>query len=331
MLPPLHFQPILKRIRWGGRRLGSLLGKQIGEEGDYAESWEIADHADGQSQVASGPLAGRTIAELIERYPLAMLGAAMERGRQFPLLIKFLDAHDWLSLQVHPDDKLARTFSSVENGKTEAWVILEAQPDSRICAGLQPGVTRDALRDALTTGQLEPLLNLIPVAAGDCIFVPAGTVHALGPGIVLAEIQQQSNLTFRLHDWGRLDANGQPRAIHVEESLTCTDFDRGPVMPVTPRLVAGMDHVTEDLVECEHFAIRRHVSAGRFELQTAGLFRVLMCLTGRATLVHNQTRLELRAGSTVLLPAIVDGCAITPVADADNQPVTILEAWVPSR
>ena len=323
MLPPLIFEPLLKRIRWGGRRLGSHLQKSIGDGNDYAESWEIADHGNDQSRVLGGPFAGITLRQLIQSHSQELLGRHSGL-MQFPLLIKFLDANDWLSLQVHPDDALARQFDPHENGKTEAWVILDAAPDSRICAGLKPGVDATALRDGLQTGHIEELLHLIPVKPGDCVFVPAGTVHALGPGILLAEIQQQSNLTFRLHDWGRVDANGQPREIHVEQSIECTDFDRGPVEPVTPVALCDRSHVFEELVRCNYFVIRRHRALDSFEIPMSDQFSILMFLEGCAQVRTAAGTVTARIGSTVLIPAESKQVVVTP-----QDHVQVLEILCP--
>lgn len=323
MLPPLIFEPLLKRIRWGGRRLGSHLQKPIGEGHDYAESWELADHGSDQSRIIGGPLTGTTLRQLMQSSPHELLGT--QAGlTQFPLLIKFLDANDWLSLQVHPDDRLARQYDPHENGKTEAWVILDAQPDSRICAGLKSGVDATALRQGLQTGNVEDLLHMIPVKSGDCVFVPAGTVHAIGPGILLAEVQQQSNLTFRLHDWGRVDANGQPREIHVEQSIECTDFARGPVSPATPVTLCDQNHVFEELVRCDHFVIRRHRALERFMIAMFDHFRILMFLEGNAVVKTGGGKVSARLGTTILIPAESDSVEIIP-----NGRVQLLEILCP--
>ena len=323
MLPPLVFEPILKRIRWGGRRLGSHLQKPIGDGNDYAESWELADHGNDQSRVLGGTWAGLTLRQLMRSHPHELLGK--QAGlTQFPLLIKFLDANDWLSLQVHPNDELARQFDPQENGKTEAWVILDAQPESRICAGLRPGVDAAALRQGLQTGQIEELLHLIPVSPGDCVLIPAGTVHAIGPGILLAEIQQQSNLTFRLHDWGRVDANGQPREIHVEQSIRCTDFNRGPLSPVTPIPLCDQSHVFEELVRCPYFVVRRHRALETFEISMSDQFRILMFLEGRAEVRTSSGSVSTGIGSTVLIAAESNRVVITP-----KERVQVLEILCP--
>jgi mannose-6-phosphate isomerase len=320
-LPPLTFKPVLKRIRWGGRKLGMMFGKPIGPEADYAESWEVADHAEGVSIVEQGTLSGRTLNSLVNDYPRELLGATTAVAR-FPLLIKLLDANDWLSLQVHPNDLLAREYSQTDAGKTEAWVVISAEAGSTICAGLKPGVTRAELQRALITEELQPLLNCIPVAAGDCVFVPAGTIHALGPGILIAEVQQQSNLTFRLHDWGRVGADGKPRQIHVEESLHCTDFSRGPVFPVVPLPLPEVSPESEQLVRCPYFAIRRHQVHHQLGLKSTGGFRVLMCLTGRGFLGSEFGLLNLQPGATVLLPASL---AEVSLETTGHGPLTLLE------
>lgn len=322
-MSPLAFEPILKRIRWGGRQLADLLGKEIGPEADYAESWEIADHGNDQSIVASGASAGRSLRELVEQSNEELLGRHAGLT-QFPLLIKYLDANDWLSLQVHPNDEQAKQFDPTENGKTEAWVILAANPNSRICAGLKSGIDREQFASHLQAGTIEECLNMFEVEAGDCVFVPAGTVHAIGEGVVLAEVQQQSNLTFRLHDWGRMGTDGQPRQIHIEESLSCTDFNRGPVGPVTPRLISDGDHKHEELVRCQYFVIGRHQTKHEFAVANGHQFRILMFLEGSARVDGHEDSLAVERGSTVLIPASADRTTVVPDGD-----VTVLEVFLP--
>ncbi|MCA9060729.1 MAG: class I mannose-6-phosphate isomerase [Planctomycetaceae bacterium] len=322
-MEPLVFTPILKRIRWGGRRLGTLLGKPLGPEADFAESWEIADHADGTSVVSEGPFQGRSLADLLRTHNEELLGK-QAGATQFPLLIKFLDANDWLSLQVHPDDRQAPTYAAGENGKTEAWIILEAAPDSRICCGLRDGVTPEQLQAALAAGDPQPLLHIYPVKAGDCVYVPAGTVHALGPGIVLAEVQEQSNLTFRLFDWGRLGTDGKPRPIHIEESIQCTRFDRGPVHCVRPAQLCDQDHRFEELVRCDHFVIRRHRAVDAWHLRTDGRFRILIGMSGSGEVCTEQSTIDLQTGRTVLIPANCPELTIHPAAE-----MTLLEIMCP--
>ena len=259
---PLQFTPLLKRIRWGGRRLGTHLGKTLGPENDYAESWELVDHGDDQSRVISGSWAGRTLHELVRDEGAALLGAQAGLG-QFPLLVKFLDANDRLSVQVHPNDQQAAAAIPGERGKTEAWVILEAEPQACVFAGLKPGVDRPALAQAVAAGTVEECLHRVAVKPGDCIFIPAGTVHALGEGVLLAEVQQSSDITYRLHDWNRLGPDGRPRPLHIEASLECTDFSRGPVDPQVPQPLPPWGPIArERLVHADYFILDRLQGTG---------------------------------------------------------------------
>lgn len=251
---PLRFRPLLKEYVWGGRRLGTLLGKPLGDGDRYAESWEIVDHGTDQSVVADGPLAGATLHELVERHGPELFGRHHPQ-RQFPLLLKFLDAQLTLSVQVHPNDAQAATLTPPDLGKTEAWVVLAAEPGSKIYAGLKPGVDREQLEQALQAGKCDECLHQLEPNVGDCIFLEAGTVHALGDGLVIAEIQQASNTTFRLFDWNRVDRDGKPRPLHIQESLDTINFARGPVAPQVPEPTDRPQ--VERLVACDKFILER--------------------------------------------------------------------------
>ena len=234
--PPLRFAPLLKRYLWGGRRLGTLLGKPIGAEEDYAESWEIADHGADQTVVSGGPLAGMTLEQVLEKHGRELLGQHWDSKQcsRFPLLFKFLDCRRVLSVQVHPNDAAAAKQVPPDLGKTEAWVILAAEPGSVVYAGLKRGFDQAALERELVRGTTELCLHKFEPKVGDCIFIPAGTVHALGAGLVVAEIQQASDTTFRLFDWNRVGPDGKPRQLHIEESLAAIDYSAGPVQPQVP-------------------------------------------------------------------------------------------------
>jgi mannose-6-phosphate isomerase len=322
-MPPLRFRPILKRIRWGGRRLGTVLGKPVGNETDYAESWEISDHGAEQSVVVGEPYDGWTLQRLVREEPQALFGrhAGLE---QFPLLVKFLDASDRLSLQVHPNDEQARRYDPRENGKTEAWVIVDAVPGSRLYAGLKRGVDRDGLRTHLAAGTVEECVHSFEVAPGDCVFIPAGTVHAIGEGILLAEIQQSSDLTFRLHDWGRVGQDGRPRALHVKESLACVDFERGPVGPAMPCVLREGNPREEELVRCPHFVIRRHRGTAAVSIRGGREFHILMLLQGSAELSCGGIVDSLRMGETMLVPADSPEVHIAP-----GEEMALLDAFLP--
>lgn len=300
-LPPLAFRPIIKQIRWGGRRLGEVLGKPIGDANDYAESWELVDHGNDQS-VCIGPesaeVLGWTLQELVQERGDDLFGLGNNRT-QFPLLIKFLDASDRLSVQVHPDDDLAKTFDQSENGKTEAWVILDSAPGAKLYAGLKAGVTEADLRDALATETVESLLHAIEVQAGDCVFIPAGTIHAIGEGVMLAEVQQASDMTFRLYDWGRVGTGGQPRELHIDQSIQATDWSRGPVNPNQP---TSLPTGGESLVSCPFFTIDRHTTSGEFHMQSRISARVLIGLDGEGSVRWKDDSLGFGKGQTLLIP-----------------------------
>jgi mannose-6-phosphate isomerase len=308
-LYPLRFEPILKRLIWGGRRLQTLLDKPLGPGDDYAESWEIADHGDDVSRVAAGMLLGRSLRELLADDAPAILGRKATAGAQFPLLLKFLDAHQDLSIQVHPNNKLARRLAN-DNGKTEAWVILHAEPASWIYAGLQPGMTHADVVRALKRGELPGLLHRFPARAGDTVFIPAGTVHAIGAGIVLAEVQQQSDATFRLDDWGRVDREGRPRPLQIPQALESIDFDLGPVQPILPSPEPEAWGTRERLITCPYFEIERLTLRGTTEIGSIDRCTILVGLDGIAELHHGRSNYVVRKGETLLLPAAIGPCAI---------------------
>ncbi len=305
---PIIFEPVLKRILWGGRRLETILGKNLGPETDYAESWEIADHPNGQSSAIWPPeLAGKSLSELVRDFPNEILGRQIaEKYKQFPLLIKFLDAHKDLSLQVHPDDKLARELVN-DNGKTEAWVVLHADRGSRIYAGLKPGVTRESFKSAIESGKVPEMVHWFEPEPGDCIMIPAGTVHAIGAGIVLAEIQQMSDATFRVDDWGRLGPDGKPRQLHLKETMLATDFNRGPVSAtVVEKIECSGSYTHELLTRCDYFEIHRC----RFEKSimigqpNQDRFTIIIVTKGQIEFHSPQHGLKLcEKGTTLLLPA----------------------------
>lgn len=316
---PLRFKPILRRHLWGGRRLETVLHKPLGQGNDFAETWEIVDHGADQSVVVNGPWAGTTLHELTTEHGPALLGRHHPQP-SFPLLLKFLDAQKTLSVQVHPNDEQAARLHPPDHGKTEAWYVIAAKPGSLIYAGLKRGFDLPALNRELSRGTAELCLHQFEARAGDCVLVPAGTVHAIGAGIVLAEIQQSSDTTFRLYDWNRLGPDGQPRTLHIDAALAVTDFDRGPVNP-TPPQPTQRPHINR-LVECEKFVWDRW----QFDTpQAAGgddRCHILAVIEGEVFL-PGETE-PLRKGQTVLLPAALPRTILTPRGRA-----TLLDAYLP--
>jgi mannose-6-phosphate isomerase len=307
---PLRFLPFLRPMVWGGRRLGEVLGKQLPTDDSYGESWELSDHASHQSVVANGPSAGKTLRQLMEQDRTALLGSAADKHRLFPWLVKFLDARDWLSVQVHPDDKAVQRLWPGEGGKTEAWFVLAAEPGSRVYAGLLPGVDEPRLRKALAAGTVADCLHQFVPRPGDCVFLAAGTVHAVGGGVLLAEVQQTSDATFRLFDWNRRDASGKARALHVEEAMACIDWHRGPVQPIRAEdYAATVDRPVHQgrerktLVACAHFRLEYLQASEPFACGGEERLQVLIVVGGDGRLAMEAGDEELKLGQVWLLPA----------------------------
>jgi mannose-6-phosphate isomerase len=254
-----------------------------------------------------------------------LLGSAAERHSTFPLLLKFIDARQSLSVQVHPDDRLAQSLAGVPRGKSEAWVVLHAEPGSRIYAGLKAGVSRHDLERAVAGGHTAECLHSFEPSAGDCVFLPAGTVHALGAGITVFEVQQTSDTTYRLFDWDRTDATtGRPRELHVERALACTDFARGPVGPVQLADDAKSGGYSEELVHCPYFVLRRSSTLAPVYVDSRRC-RILIGLDGRAVLKHRGRDYALRPYDVLLLPPRQD--ANETVLLAPEGLVTLLDCW----
>jgi mannose-6-phosphate isomerase len=317
---PLRFEPFLRPLVWGGHALAELLGKPLPTPDPYGESWDVSDHPLHRSVVAAGPHAGTSLRTLMERQREALLGPAAPRYATFPWLVKYLDAHDWLSVQVHPDEEVVRRLWPGEGSKTEAWFILDALPGSRVWAGLRPGVDEKALRDALAKGTVADCLHRFEPRPGDCVFLPAGTVHAVGGGVLMAEIQQTSDATFRLFDWDRRDAQGRGRALHVEESMASIHWDQGPVTPVrAPGFVppgagaapAGPARRAE-LVRCRYFHLDYISESRPFACGGAGLLQALLVLAGSGTLEAPHGAEPLGPGQAWLLPAASPAAGVVP-------------------
>jgi mannose-6-phosphate isomerase len=308
-LPPLRFHPILRDFLWGGRRLDTELGKPIGSMERCAESWDVVDHGDDQSVVEGGPLAGKRLHELVEQQGSALFGRH-QPPRRFPLLLKFLDCQKTLSVQVHPNDDQAAKLDPPDLGKTEAWVILAAEPGSKVYAGLKAGVDRATLENEVARGACEACLHSFEARAGDCVFIEAGTVHALGAGLLIAEIQQASDTTFRLFDWNRVDRDGRPRQLHVAEALDTIDFARGPVNPVNP--IATERAGVERLAACDKFVLDRWEMDAAFQLPRDDRFHILAVVDGSVALEGDGEICSLRRGDSILVPASTRDVEILP-------------------
>ncbi len=321
---PLRFEPIFQYRLWGGRRLASLLEAPLPGDGPIGEAWLLSDRDDHPSKVADGPLKGSTIRQLLEQSPDQMLGRLAGRFRRFPVLLKFLDAREKLSVQVHPADRQGASIPAGETGKTEAWVVLAAGPDARIYAGLKQGTTRDDLERALTSHAVADLLSSFAPRVGDAVLVRATTVHSLS-GVVVFEVQENSDVTFRLYDWDRVNSrSGKRRPLQVEQAIACIDFEQGPIGPVTPVVLEDAPARRERLVHCEHFSVWRQTGETPFPVGQAGTPRVLVSLEGSGQLEHHGIQYPFGRGDVVLLPAEVGACQYRP-----QGPVNILDVALP--
>ncbi|MCY4397865.1 MAG: class I mannose-6-phosphate isomerase [Gemmatimonadetes bacterium] len=327
---PLTFTPLLKDYLWGGDRLVRLLGRNL-PDGAIAESWEISGYPGTASVVDGGPLKGRDLPGLVADYGVDLVGRrgrwAVERG-MFPLLIKLLDASHALSVQVHPDDEYAAAHHPGEVGKTEMWYILHAEAGARIIHGLSPGIDRAALRRAVSEGRLQDCLNRVAVRPGDSVLVPAGTVHGILSGIVLVEVQQSSDRTYRIHDWDRVGPDGAPRPLHLDRALDVIDFKSVPAL-VEPRLAAaGGGWRREVVAECDDFVVERvGVEAGAvFEADLDGeTFEAWGVLSGSASLLTAHDRaMHMEVARFALLPATMGPFALRAATD-----VVALRAYLP--
>ncbi len=322
-LHPLRFTPVYKDYLWGGRKFGDVLGRQLESGRIYAESWEVADLREGQSVVEEGPLRGTSLHELVIDRGQELLGRHHPKPR-FPLLLKYLDAHRRLSVQVHPDDNLAARMGLSDPGKTEAWVVLQADPGSVVWVGFNQPLDRQTLRRAIRAGQLEGLLHRFEPEVSQCLFLPAGTVHALGEGLLVAEIQQNSNNTFRLFDWNRLGTDGKPRPLHIEEALEAIDYRQRAIRPHPPRPTdrAGI----EQLVRCEQLILDRRTLAAPQTAGGEGRCHIFSVLQGSVAVEGDPSGAPLGSGRTVLLPAAVGPVTLSPT---EEVPAVLLDAYLP--
>lgn len=311
-LYPLRFAPIFEYRLWGGRRLASLLGTPLPGVEPIGEAWILSDRDQHLSVVADGPLKGKTIRQLLNQSRERLLGRLSGHVSRFPLLLKFLDVTKRLSVQVHPSDTHAELIPAGDTGKDEAWVVLSGGPEARIYAGLKAGSCEQDLRLAIANGTVPSQLTSFAPQPGDGVFIPAGTVHSLSD-VVVFEVQENSDVTFRLYDWDHIDPrSGQRRPLQVDEAIACIDFKRGAIRPVIPLKEATQPVLREDIVQCNHFGVTRLTGESPFVVGKAGLARTLVCLAGKGQLQHAGTNYAFGKGDLLLLPAEVGACSCLP-------------------
>jgi len=321
-LYPLKFTPILKDKIWGGTKLKKLFDKSA-ETDKLGESWELSGHEDDESEVTNGLLAGNNLTELIEIYMGELVGDKIfeEYGLSFPLLFKLIDANENLSIQVHPGDEIAAERHN-SFGKTEMWYVIDADQGAELIIGFVNDSTKDEYLDALEKEKVEDLLQKFAVKKGDVFIIPAGQVHAICKGVVLAEIQQSSDITYRIYDYNRIDDQGNERELHTELALDVINFSASKNSKIDYHI-----HLNEivKLVECEYFTtniikFNEPVTRNYGSLDS---FVVYMCMEGNVEIEFNNEKTRLNKGETVLIPACIDELGLIPNAES-----TLLEIYI---
>ena len=312
-LYPFRFQPIVKEKIWGGTRIARLLGRDTGSMPCCGESWEVSGLVDDESVVTNGFLAENNLNELLEIYLTDLVGEENyeKYGLGFPLLIKYIDAQDNLSVQVHPDDELAQKEYG-QNGKTEMWHVLDAEPGSGLYIGFKEKLMLEQIENAVDSGTLAELLRFYPVSPGDTFMIPAGTVHAIGKGVLLAEIQQPSDITFRVFDWNRVDDEGNSRELHVQEALEAIDFDHQTdnfKVEYQPQLNKTVKLVRSQYFNTSLLEFDQPLSKSFVEIDS---FVIYMCLDGQILLAYGDERERLETGEVVLIPAEMEEIQLLP-------------------
>ena len=313
-LYPLRFNPVYKDYLWGGSRIPKLYNRNQ-PDGIYAESWEISMHPDGATTIANGPLSGKTLSDLLPEYKDELLGTHV-KGDDFPLLIKLIDARDTLSVQVHPNDDNAAAVAG--DPKTEMWYFLEGDGSAQIYCGLKPGIGKEEFLQAMENKTFAETLQSIPAQKGEAVFVPGGTVHAIGAGCLILEIQQNSNTTYRIHDWDRTDADGNARDLHIDKALQVINWENN----ADPRCeVRGTT-----IESCDYFQLDRHELTEETAFPMLGkTFNALFIAEGSGVIRWADGEEELFAGQSWLVPAGLGDYEIIPEGSA----LTLLQTTIP--
>ncbi len=298
MLKPIKLKSVCKEIIWGGNRLKNEYNK-VSSLNNIAESWELTVRDDGMNTIDGGEFDGLTMAEYIEKNGFSVV--TNKKLDRFPLLIKFIDAEDNLSIQVHPDDEYGmKTANSL--GKTEMWYIIDAKPGARLVYGLKENCTIEMLKDAIEQGKVEEMLNYVSVRKGDVFFIPSGLVHAIGSGILLAEIQQNSNITYRVYDYNRIGKDGKPRELHVQDALNVI-VNRTEEEIDKIRFSTTVKNVNS-LASCDYFKVDKFNIDGNCEFSTnAESFNSILCLDGEGTIEYNNEVFPILKGDSYFVPA----------------------------
>jgi mannose-6-phosphate isomerase len=322
-LYPLKFKTIYKDKIWGGQKINTYLGKDFGDLPNCGETWEISGVKSDVSVVAGGALQGESLADILEKYKDELVGKKVygRFGNIFPLLVKFIDANDWLSIQVHPDDELAKKRHN-SFGKTEMWYIIESDPGSTLITGFNQQVDEKVYLEKLESGKLEDILNKEEANAGDVFFLPAGRVHTIGKGLLLAEVQQTSDITYRIYDFDRVDDKGNKRELHTEEALAAIDYTVYPDYKTQYTPVKNEDvHV----VSCPYFTtnVMDFTEGTTKDYSNLDSFVIHVCVAGAYTITYEGETYDVKMGECVLLPNTVNQIDITTQAG-----FKILESYI---
>jgi mannose-6-phosphate isomerase len=321
---PLRFQRVFLEKVWGGRALATAPGIALPPGIAVGETWEVVDREDHNSVVTGGPWQGKTLGQLLREHPRALLGRAQANSKgRFPLLVKYLDASEALSLQVHPDEACAHRLGGGSESKTEAWYFLQSAPEGAVYSGLRSRVRPEDVEAKMATRGLVDLLCRWPVRAGQCLTVPGGTLHAIGAGVTLLEVQQNSDTTYRLYDWDRPGLDGRPREMHTGPGLASIRYDRVAEPPAEPRIESEQPGVQIALAaSTEYFAMRRIDFQRALRRPTEDQFRIYVALTGRCRLAASSGPAQsMGPGDVLLVPAAGGWADIEP----QGGPCSLLE------
>lgn len=322
---PLKFDPIYQYRLWGGRRLAHFLSKPLPKDEPIGEAWLLSDRKDYANKVSNGKLKGMTITKLMVDYHYEIMGKLGYQFEQFPLLLKFLDCKEVLSVQVHPSDEHKELIPKGNTGKSEAWIVMEVENNSLIYAGLKKGSTKENLLKSIEDKSVGDYLHSFVPKEGDAIYIKSGTVHTLG-GTVVFEVQQNSDITFRLYDWDRTDPKTKkPRELQVEKAIECIDFNQVNIDPVTP-MKSDLVKNAETLFDNPHFKLWRINSDTEFTVGIQDVPVVLVCIEGKGTMKYNDESYSIEKGEVMLLPAIIGLLELKP-----EKEVSILQIAIPEQ
>lgn len=322
-LYPLKFRPIFKEKLWGGQKIKSILNKDFGQLSNCGETWELSGVEGNISVVSNGSFEGKTIKRLIQERGQELLGKKVYAtyGDEFPLLVKFIDANQDLSIQVHPNDEIAKEKHACM-GKTEMWYVMQADTGASLISGFNQDMDKESYLRAFESGQLTSILNQEKVEAGDIFFIPAGRVHTIGKGLLIAEIQQTSDITYRIYDFDRVDSHGNKRELHVEQAIDTIDFKKYPNYKTH---YERQKNVRLPVVSCEYFKTNKLILEKPFDATTPDLdtFRILTCVGGKGNIQYHGGSIGIRQGEVVLIPAVIDEYELVP-----DQEVILLESYI---